>query len=629
MKRIIAIFCCLVLSAGYVGAQDSVPRFEETDCKVEVSNPDGITCGNLIVPADYSKPDGATTSVPVVRIQALDSNPLPDPFVMMQGGPGGSTIDAYAERMLGSAIRDTRDIYLIDQRGTLFADQYLFCQNLYDLTISILDVEMTTEESNAQYLGALTTCLKDFKGQGVNFADYTTAAYADDVASLRTAFGYDQYNLYGVSYGTQLAQFVMANDAEGLRSVILDAVVPVDVNDNFNVEKRADRVFDALFDACTADEECNRSYPNLKQVFYQTVDDLEKTPAESEVYDPNTNEMRPALIDGDTLISYLFQLHYATAFIPDLPAQIYNFSKGDFSYFTNYAGYFFLDQTFADAQYWATNCSDDPAPTEVDGIDNTDISPEVIAWNEGGDAATIEACKIIDVPQLDASSDQPITSSVPTLVLEGQFDPITPPVFGERVASNLPNSFYFEFPGIGHGSFTAECPDTIVSQFLDDPTKQPDASCIASMPVEFVTPLTTVTMVDYQNSDLGIAGLMPKNWREVSPGIIQRYLITDAPFIGYRVPDDGLEGYTKRIIMGGYGYDKLPEPADTIETKSNGLTWNLYEIEGQGLFAMFAFTEAKDGTAYIAVVGGYTEEERILLVKDALYPALEAFTLLQ
>ena len=135
MKRMLAVLLCLVLSVSYVGAQNAVPRFEEADCKVKLSNADGVTCGNLIVPADYAQPAGATTKVPVVRIQALDSNPLPDPFVMMQGGPGGSSIDAYAETMLTNDIRKTRDIYLIDQRGTLYADQYLFCQELYDLTL--------------------------------------------------------------------------------------------------------------------------------------------------------------------------------------------------------------------------------------------------------------------------------------------------------------------------------------------------------------------------------------------------------------------------------------------------------------------------------------------------------------
>ncbi len=627
MKRLLTV-CALVglmLSVGLVAAQSTTPRFEETECEVSLSSTDGVTCGNLIVPEDYSQPDGATIAVPVVRIASLSAAPAPDPFVMLQGGPGGSTIDAFTEQMINHPLRETRDIYLIDQRGTLYAEPYLFCDEIYQLTLDTLTVDLSNEEANEQYLAALNSCVERFAEDGVNFSNYDTLAYARDVASLREVFGYQEYNLYGVSYGTQLAQFVMANFPKGVRSVILDAVVPLDVNDNFLIEKRADRVFDALFDACAADADCNEAYPNLKEVFYQTVRDLNDNPAETQIFDPNTGDLRDALVDGDTLVSFLFQSMYVTSFIPSMPEQIFNFSQGNFEFFTSIAGFFVLDQTFADAQFWSTNCADDPVANEEDGIINDDISPEVLAWNEGGDEATAEACTIIAVEDLGELSDVPVTSEIPTLVMEGHFDPITPPIFGERVAGYLPNSFYYEFPGIGHGSFGEACPDFIVSQFLDDPTQEPDASCMADMPVEFITPLTEVTMTDYSSEELGISGIVPEGWTEMSPGIFQRYILADAPFFGYRVPDDGLEGYTERIIQGGYGYEELPDAVDTITTESNGLTWNLYEIEGQGLFAMFAFTEAEDGTAYVAVVASQIEADRALLVEDALRPALESF----
>jgi pimeloyl-ACP methyl ester carboxylesterase len=627
MRKIVLWMAGLaLLTGGVANAQDAVPRFEEGDCTVSLSDDTGVSCGMLIVPLDYDDPDGEVIRVPVVRIEALSTSPDSDPVVMLQGGPGGSSIDYFTEPMLYHPLRETRDIYMIDQRGTLYADTYLFCEEIFEFGESVLDEILTLEEANARYLEELQACVTRFTEEGVNFSDYDSVAYAGDINALRTAFEFDTYNLYGVSYGTQLAQFVMANHPDGLRSVILDAVVPLDVNDNFNIEKRADRVFDELFAACASLSVCNTAYPELEAVFYKTVDNLNAEPAEIDIYDPNRDEFVPAMLDGYTLLNFMFSAMYADFFLPVLPGEIYNFNDGDYSFIESYAGYFFLDRTLADAQYWATNCSDDAVAVEGDdGIENDDIAPQIIAWNEGSDAASTEACAIVNAEPLDASSDTPITLDVPTLVLSGQFDPITPPVFAERVANGLPTHYFYTFTGLAHGAFGNLCADAMMTDFINDPDRAPDSSCMDALIVEFTAPVVGVDLVEWANTDLGISGLAPDGWYEVDPGILQPFLNADTPFLGYRVPDDGLEGYVERIIINNYGYDELPEPVETVTTEANGLTWNLYEIEGLETYALFAFTEAEDGTGYVIVVGGTTEAERDILVEQGLRPALEAF----
>jgi pimeloyl-ACP methyl ester carboxylesterase len=80
---------------------------------------------------------------------------------------------------------------------------------------------------------------------------------------------------------------------------------------------------------------------------------------------------------------------------------------------------------------------------------------------------------------ISPDSKQPIYSSIPTLVLTGQYDPITPPPYNQLVASTLSDSFFYEIPGIGHGAMRgSECALEIGLQFLDDPTIEPDDSCI-------------------------------------------------------------------------------------------------------------------------------------------------------
>ena len=92
---------------------------------------------------------------------------------------------------------------------------------------------------------------------------------AADVESLRLAMGYSKINLYGVSYGTLLALHVMRFHPDGLRTVILDGVVPPNANVLNNEARLENRAFEALFTACAADQEtfephCNA--PNFRQI---------------------------------------------------------------------------------------------------------------------------------------------------------------------------------------------------------------------------------------------------------------------------------------------------------------------------------------------------------------------------
>ena len=73
-------------------------------------------------------------------------------------------------------------------------------------------------------------------------------------------------------------------------------------------------------------------------------------------------------------------------------------------------------------------------------------------------------------------------SDLPVLILNGEFDPVTPPDWGEKAAETLQNSFVFEFPGIGHGaSFFEGCPQSIFTAFLLNPENEPDGKCIEEM----------------------------------------------------------------------------------------------------------------------------------------------------
>src|SRR6185503_15624183 len=98
--------------------------------------------------------------------------------------------------------------------------------------------------------------------KGVDPASATSAENAADVNDLRLALGYDQWNLYGVSYGTRLALTVVRDYPQSVRSVILDSVYPLQVNLYTDLPENFDRALKVLFETCAADADCSSTYPD-------------------------------------------------------------------------------------------------------------------------------------------------------------------------------------------------------------------------------------------------------------------------------------------------------------------------------------------------------------------------------
>jgi pimeloyl-ACP methyl ester carboxylesterase len=79
--------------------------------------------------------------------------------------------------------------------------------------------------------------------------------------------------------------------------------------------------------------------------------------------------------------------------------------------------------------------------------------------------------------------NEPVRSEIPTLLLAGEWDPITPPAFAELAAQSLTNGYVITFPATGHVALIAPetCPYEIAWAFLRDPSTRPDGACIGGM----------------------------------------------------------------------------------------------------------------------------------------------------
>lgn len=461
------------------------PLFEPGVCAFDI--PDEwwekyqFECGTLTVPEDRSQPDGQQISLQLIRFHSSSSRPAPDPLIYLTGGGGANQLhpDGIELYLLngGDGILRERDYIFYNQRGAPLNDPALECPGLTPLLWEMAGLGLTRSECDDQVVSFMLACQKTLLSRGINLEMYNSATNAADANDLRIALGYDQANFYGTSYGTRLGLDLIRDYPEGVRSIILDSNYPTQVDFYGEFPRNAHRAFSQLFADCEADPECNEAYPNLEATFYRVVDELDANPLLLEL------EGGPAWIRGGDFMNAIFLGMYPADAIPWLPRWIDEAGRGDHSSLLwAYEGNLNAGGR-SEGVFYSLQCREE-VPFASQPGESTEfasgVPPKILEWF--GNAADIAMCRSWKAGVADHVENQPVTSDVPALVLEGRYDPITPPAWGEMVAATLSRSFYYEFPTTGHGVMRSDrCALEIGLQFLDDPTTEPDASCLENL----------------------------------------------------------------------------------------------------------------------------------------------------
>lgn len=454
-----------------------------------------VRCGTLTVPEDRTHPTGAKVHLAVAIFKAPSPSPAPDPVIFLQGGPGGRIVQDVAQAIVSgnmslAAQFGNHDLILVDQRGTGYSTPSLQCPEVVQLQFHT-NVNLSPQQQVDAQNQALVACHNRLVSEGINLSDYTTYSDANDIHDLITALGYQQVDLYSVSYGTRLALEMMRSFPQHLRSVVLDSTVPSQLRLLTAIPSSTARVFNTLFAGCAADPSCAATYPNLQSVFYGLVSQLNANPAtfqatdqSGDPSDPENGKSLTVVFHGDDLVNLLFSSFYVSQAIPLLPKMIYQVKAGNYQVASLLWGALMYDNSVAWGDYYSVECAEDV---------NTETQAMVASAGQAFPAA-IRPTQVLDleseIPQCQnwhvatapASESAPVTSSIPTLVMESEYDPITPPSNGDLVAKGLPNSFKVLFPGVGHGAFIFNtCPADVGISFWSNPTRQPDEACVANM----------------------------------------------------------------------------------------------------------------------------------------------------
>lgn len=428
-----------------------------------------VECGFYTVPENYDEPQGRTLDLYVVRLPAVSSGRTNDPVFFLAGGPGQAATELTSVvAQLFRDVRQTRDIILVDQRGTGKSNP-LECPlgDLGDMLVPDQDVDLT---------GISAGCAAEIQSQQeIDFQHYNTVNAIRDFDSVRAALGYQQVNLYGGSYGTRAGLVWMREKPESLRSVVLDGLAPTQVVIGpFGTFSQ--RAFDILNADCAAQEGCLEEFGDISETYYVLREQLLEQPQRLTIRDARSDEPHEVLLTATRMASILRAALYSPRSRQLMPLAIREAAEGNWRPISGLAGSFETNSPLYMGLMMSVLCQEDLPRADAELLAR-DADNRFIGGSVAREFQRMCAGWPVQ-PLAGTAHAEPVHSTIPTLLLSGRQDPVTPPEWGDLAAETLPNSQHFVAEHGGHTIFSHTCANRMIDRFLQNPTAEVDGKCL-------------------------------------------------------------------------------------------------------------------------------------------------------
>ena len=414
-------------------------------------------CGSLLVPENHNDPKSGKVDLALTWIPPRSQLEGAVPVVFLAGGPGqGARASFPAIRSGLSKVGEFAPILLMDQRGT-GDSQALDCP--------ISEEDMAALDARDQVVAKQLAqgCL--LRHAGRDLAHYTTDDAARDLELVRQRLGFGALNVAGVSYGTRLAQRYAALYPAQTRSLLLDSPVPSNLILLSEHGRNLDAAINARLSACNASPECYAKLGDTRLVLEKLLDQLKHSPTETRYRHPRSGEHHTTLVDPNHLISVLRMLSYQPATAVMLPTLLVNAKRDGFADILalNHIVVESMQEAISHGLQLSVICSE-----SIPGLTQQDVDAE---------AGTLLGAQLIEFsrsqcevwPQKAVADDFHTLArhAIPTLVLTGEFDPVTPPRYGDIIVSGLQNAQHISVRGEGHGVLSVGCLPRLVGDFVE------------------------------------------------------------------------------------------------------------------------------------------------------------------
>lgn len=481
------------LASQCIAAEISVndyAEFEMTSCWNEVDSKAMTECGWLIVPEDWTHPQGQKLKLPVVIYRALNPDTSLSPVVFLAGGPGGHPLGDNG-KYLNPWRREAdfsfpgRTLIVFDQRGTGLSSPKLDCREAEEPIVWWPISKNPDDEvnSSARVQAAFAACVARHLAAGRQLGAFNTRQSASDVEALRHTLMLGDIVLYGVSYGTRLALTVMKLYPEHIEAAILDSVFPPQAEYAGRDAATYGPVLDRLFEACNQYKDCSAAYPDLRGRLLRVLEQLAREPAIVEIVNLEGGEPLYAQVDHRMFLSVLRGEMYHTARLPNLPMLISGVAQGEYWRLKQHvenAVYGYFPGSVTMGARLAVVCNDDPGAVDrqpdAGSVEPYPYLRDYVEWGH-----EYPLCAFWPTNS-DTRNRDAVVSEIPSLLLAGGLDASTTVEQAEMAAETLRNSHLFVFPAYGHVQLRSNpCAWEVLGEFLANPAMRPSPACLTSL----------------------------------------------------------------------------------------------------------------------------------------------------
>lgn len=428
-------------------------------------------CTKFPVPENRADPKSRTIDLKLAVVKSDSAVPEKDMVVYLAGGPGQSATETFPQLATAfEPLQKHRDILVLDQRGT-GGSHPLSCPETEKAQKGQQDLPFDAARVKAD----IAQCLAEVEKK----ADpryYTTTIAVADLEAVRQALGAPKFDLIGISYGTRMAQQYATAHPDAVRSIVLDSVAPNTLILGETFASDLERALKLQAEACVATPACNKAFGDWRKTLLDLHAQLAAKPVENVTFrDPRTNEPATRNVTGDTLAGLVHLFAYNAEASALLPLDVAQAAKGNFAPLLGQTllGEGDLSGNMNGGMQLSVMCSEDapfltPRPEDAGTLLGTQPIERIQS-----------ACSVWPHGTMPKDFHQPFKSSIPTLILSGERDPVTPPRFAEEVLKGLSNGRVLELKGMGHSELMIGCMPKVVNQFVDklDP-KQLDIECL-------------------------------------------------------------------------------------------------------------------------------------------------------
>ena len=449
----LAAIVLLAIAAGPAAA------LELKDCRISAGPAfPGIKarCGRFERPLNPDQPAAGSISLSVAVVPALTLGPAPDPLVPLAGGPGQGAIQFYAAyRAAFEPLRRERDILLVDQRGT---------GDSAPLACPSEDLLLQRELSDKAIRALTAACLDELPHDPRWF---TTSVAVRDLEALRQALGYPSLNLYGLSYGSRVAQHYARRFPAQTRSIVLDGVVPPDLPLGLDIALQAQRAIDRVLSRCAQDAACAGAFPDIAATFASLQQQFAtRGPVELRLADPVSGRYRRIRFGRAEFAMAIRLMAYHPHTIALIPLLVHEAGAGHYEPLARQylSAARSLGDSIAIGMHNAIMCTEDvpryaPAALDKLALEATYMGSQLLDTMQ-------TVCAIWPSGRADADLAEPLETSIPTLLLSGGADPITPPGYATRAAADLRRAWLLTGVDQGHGQLPVGCMPGVVADFV-------------------------------------------------------------------------------------------------------------------------------------------------------------------